>query len=41
MGRYTNDMWERMTHEIKKVAKEMLEVSRGFGPMGKYLGARG
>ena len=36
-----NDMWERMAHEIKRVAKEMLEVSRGFGPMGKDSGARG
>ena len=30
-----NDMWERMAHEIKKVAKETLGESRGFGPRGK------
>jgi len=30
-----NDMWERMAYEIKKVAKETLGVSRGFGPTGK------
>ena len=28
-------MWERMAHEIKKVAKETLGESRGFGPRGK------
>jgi len=28
-------MWERMSHEIKKVAKETLGESRGFGPRGK------
>jgi len=30
-----NYMWERMGHEIKKVAKETLGESRGFGPRGK------
>jgi len=30
-----NDMWERMTHEIKKVAKETLGESRRFGPRSK------
>jgi len=28
-------MWEKMTHEIRKVAKETLGESRGFGPRGK------
>jgi len=32
--RSANDMWERMAHEIKKVTKEMLGESRGFGPRG-------
>ena len=30
-----NDMWEKMTHEIRKVAKETLGESRGFGPKCK------
>jgi len=30
-----NDMWERISHEIRKVEKETLGVSRGFGPRGK------
>jgi len=32
---YPNDMWEKMTHEIRKVAKEALGESRGFGPRGE------
>ncbi|KAH1198785.1 Craniofacial development protein 2 [Glycine max] len=30
-----NDMWNKMSQEIIKVAKEMLGESRGFGPRGK------
>ena len=28
-------MWEKMTHEIREVAKETLGESRGFGPRDK------
>jgi len=30
-----NDKWERMAHEIKKVAKETLGESQDFGRRGK------
>ncbi|KAH1232354.1 Craniofacial development protein 2 [Glycine max] len=30
-----NDMWNKMSQEIIKVAKETLDESRGFGPRGK------
>lgn len=26
-----NDMWAKITHEIRKIAKETLAKSRGFG----------
>ncbi len=29
-----NDMWDKMAHRIKQVAKAMLGESRSFGPMG-------
>jgi len=28
-------MWDKMPHEIKKLAKETSEESRSFGPRGK------
>lgn len=31
-------MWDKMTHEIKIVAKKMLGESRGFGPRVKIIG---
>ncbi|KAH1214111.1 Craniofacial development protein 2 [Glycine max] len=31
-----NDMWNKMSQEIIKVAKETLGESRGFGPRGKW-----
>jgi len=30
-----NDMWDKMAQYIRKVAKETLGESRGFGPRGK------
>lgn len=30
-----NDMWNKMTQEIRKVAKEMLEESKDFGHRGE------
>lgn len=31
----TNDMWNKMTLEIRKVAKDILGELRGFGSRGK------
>lgn len=31
-------MWDKMTHEIKIVAKETSGESRGFGPRVKNIG---
>lgn len=31
----TNTMWDRMAEGIRKVAKETLGESRGFGPKDK------
>lgn len=33
-----NDMWAKITHEIRKIAKETLVKSRGFGPGRKESG---
>jgi len=30
----TNDIWDKMAHKIKNVAKKTLRESRGFGPKG-------
>ena len=32
----TNDIWDKMTRYIRKIAKEILGESRGYGPRGKY-----
>ena len=34
----SNDMWNKMSQEIIKVAKETLGESRGFGPRVKNRG---
>jgi len=33
-----NNMWDKMTREIKKVEKDTLGESKCFGPRGKNLG---